>query len=213
MKHVINIGLSIFLLSGCGAEIAYKRGASARDLQLSKAACQKASDEKALEKCLEDNGWMVHKLNDSGFSDEALFATASVTEDNRTTKPKAKEDAIETTENLKAENIVTESDANKETSETKSVEAHIKPIQTKKSTNTPSKPPTKQKSKPSLFDTYVIKSWWKMGGTPKLLAYNMDECSASLGEAHQPNKKTFTFTRAFAICLRDKGWRGLIDRK
>jgi len=52
-----------------------------------------------------------------------------------------------------------------------------------------------------------------MGGNATILETNMNECSARLGESHYPNKKTFTFTRAFAICLREEGWRGLIERK
>lgn len=222
MKYIVSIGLSIVLLSGCGAEIAYKRGASARDLQVSKATCDKPSDEKALEKCLEDNGWMVQKLDGSGFSDDDLFATASINEDNRKTTPKAK-DTIQTTANLEAEEIVTKSNERTEINEEIAAKTPMKTTSAnndsykknsiKKSTDTSNKPTTKLKTKPSLFDTYVIKSWWMMGGTPKLLATNMDECSATLGDAHQPNKKTFTFTRAFAICLREKGWRGLIDRE
>lgn len=218
MKYIVSIGLSIVLLSGCGAEIAYKRGASARDLQVSKAACDKASDEKALEKCLEDNGWAIQKLDGSGFSDDELFATASVTEDNRMAAPSPKKPAtIQTTESLKAEEVVTKSDEKTKLPVTAPTNKSTKPRIDTSRAATPNKPTTTtrptSKPKPSLFDTYVIKSWWKMGGTPSLLESNMNECTATLGEAHTPNKKTFTFTRAFVICLREKGWRGLIDRK
>jgi len=51
-----------------------------------------------------------------------------------------------------------------------------------------------------------------MGGNLTLLEQNMTQCSEQLGEAHHPNKKTFTFTRGFAICMRQKGWRGLIEK-
>ena len=69
-----------------------------------------------------------------------------------------------------------------------------------------------KKPQPSIFDAYVIKSWWKMGGNANLLEQNMMECNQQLGDAHTPDKKTFTFTRGFAICMRQKGWRGLIEK-
>ena len=75
MKNIVWVSLSIIFITGCGAEVAYKRGATSRDLQTSKATCAKAGDEKALEKCLESNGWAIQKLDGSGFSNEELFAT------------------------------------------------------------------------------------------------------------------------------------------
>jgi len=206
MRNIINIGLSIILLSGCGAEIAYKRGASARDLQVSKAACEKASNEQALEKCLADNGWMVQKLDGSDMTDDELFATASVTDDNRVAKPKTTNNhTVQTTASLE-----------KEKEKIKPAPSTDKPTPAAAPsvaiTDNPTPKPT-TKPKPSLHDTYVIKSWWKMGGNPTVLESNMHECNSKLGDAHTPNKKTFTFTRGFAICMREKGWRGLIERQ
>lgn len=224
MQNIVWIGLSIILITGCGAEVAYKRGATARDLQTSKATCAKASDEKALEKCLEDNGWAVQKLDGSGFSDEELFATASVTDDNRMTAPKSNnKNAMQTTSSLNAEKVVIQAEESSEKPEIKTADKMTASNTSKSSASTPttttvaptsptSNTPAAAKPKPSLFDTYVIKSWWKMGGNATLLETNMNECRAKLGKAHLPNKKTFTFTRAFAICLREEGWRGLIDR-
>ncbi|MGJ8619907.1 MAG: hypothetical protein ACSHWN_06220 [Methylophilaceae bacterium] len=205
MKNVITIGLSIFILSGCGAEIAYKRGATGRDFQSEKAACQKATSEQALNQCLEENGWAIQKLDGSTFSDDELFATASVTDDNRVTAQKEKPTPIiQTTESLKEEALV----------KPEEIKPDEKKAIAKQATadEAPAQSAAVTKPQPSIFDTYVIKSWWKMGGTPKQLDQNMAECNQQLGEAHTPNKQTFTYTRGFAICMRQKGWRGLIER-
>jgi hypothetical protein len=198
MKNLINTGLIIALLTGCGAEIAYKRGATAEDLKAEKIACMKAGNEAELEKCMEENGWALQKLDGTSFSDDELFATATVAKDNRMTAPAEK--SIQTTESITIE------DSHHADGNTKSDEK-LQPAKDVSATSTaPVKP------QPSLLDTYVIKSWWKMGGGAALLEQNMNECSEKLGEAHIPNKKTFTFTRGFAICMREKGWRGLLEK-
>ncbi len=217
MKSIINLAISLSLLSGCGAEIAYKRGATDRDFQTEKAACQKATSEQALNKCLEDNGWAIQKLDGSTFSDDELFATASVTEDNRITAQKEKKPLLNTTENLATEAAKQDVTQAKEKIEaTTGTESND---MTAAAPNTATAPSDKTvasaasaKPQPSIFDTYVIKSWWKMGGNANLLEKNMMECNEQLGDAHAPNKKTFTFTRGFAICMRQKGWRGLIEK-
>lgn len=217
------------LLTACGADIAYKRGANHRDYQASKASCTDAKTEAALKACLEKKGWAVQKLDNIGLSDEELFATASYENDNRTSKPKP---LIETTEDIANETMATDK-----------VETEIaempEPVITAKSTpaamdkTEPKKPyhqtlpgpakstksakvriksVTKAKPAPNMMDTYVIKSWWKMGGNLTMLEGHMDACRADLGEAHYPNKKTFTFTRGFAICMRQHGWKGLVEK-
>ncbi len=200
MQNRMIVGLLTILLSACGAEIAYKRGATAQDLQAGKAACQKAHNEKELNQCLEDHGWAVHQLDGSTFSDDELFATVTDTKDNRMSTPKEKSSAtIKTTENLKSETIQpVNNDVDTNTTATQ------KPTVSQSTAST--------KPKPSIFDIYVIKSWWKMGGNLTLLEQNMSQCNEQLGEAHYPNKKAFTFTRGFAICMRQKGWRGLIEK-
>lgn len=217
MKAIISLGLIISLLTACGAEIAYKRGATGRDYQSEKVACQKATTEQALNQCLEDNGWAIQKLDGSTFSDDELFATANVTEDNRITAQKEKAPLINTTENLEAE--VTKQDAIQATEKiatTTETESSDKTAADPKTAPGPSEKTaasaTSAKPQPSIFDTYVIKSWWKMGGSANLLERNMMECNEQLGDAHTPDKKTFTFTRGFAICMRQKGWRGLIEK-
>lgn len=217
MKAIINLGLIISLLTACGAEIAYKRGATGRDYQSEKAACQKATTEQALNQCLEDNGWAIQKLDGSTFSDDELFATASVTEDNRITTPKEKAPLLNTTENLETEVVKQEATETREkiapsseaaSSDNTSATTEDAPATSAK----PASNTTSTKPQPNIFDTYVIKSWWKMGGNANLLEKNMMECNQQLGDAHAPDKKTFTFTRGFAICMRQKGWRGLIEK-
>jgi hypothetical protein len=217
MKVIISLGLIISLLTACGAEIAYKRGATGRDFQSEKAACQKATTEQALNQCLEDNGWAIQKLDGSTFSDDELFATASVTEDNRITAQQEKAPLLNTTETLETE--AAKQDAIQAKEKTEAIietESSDKTAAAPDAVAAPSTKPvpgtTTAKPQPSIFDTYVIKSWWKMGGSANLLEKNMMECNEQLGDAHAPDKKTFTFTRGFAICMRQKGWRGLIEK-
>ncbi|MFV1922765.1 MAG: hypothetical protein ACMZ63_09190 [Methylotenera sp.] len=217
MKAIINLGLIISLLTACGAEIAYKRGATGRDFQSEKAACQKATTEQALNQCLEENGWAIQKLDGATFSDDELFATASVTDDNRITAPKEKTKSLQTTEKLEDEVAKQdETKAKEKMAPTIGIDSSEK---TETASNTASAHNEKTaanaitaKPQKSIFDTYVIKSWWKMGGNANLLERNMMECNEQLGDAHTPDKKTFTFTRGFAICMRQKGWRGLIEK-
>lgn len=233
------------LLTACGADIAYKRGANARDYQASKQTCSDAKTEAALKACLEEKGWAVQKLDNIGLSDEELFASASYNDDNRTSKTAP---LIETTEDIASEVEVADERKTSETIKTEIVETpetrvtakavapvavetepkkpyhQTLPGPAKSGAGTPPPTTTKQKiatvqnkpkvkAKPNMMDTYVIKSWWKMGGNLTMLEGHMDACRADLGEAHYPNKKTFTFTRGFAICMRQHGWKGLVEKK
>ncbi|MDP1923202.1 MAG: hypothetical protein Q8K57_00310 [Thiobacillus sp.] len=55
--------LAALLSSGCG-ELAYKRGASAGDLDAAKKSCQaNAGDAAAVEKCMADKGWAIQNLD------------------------------------------------------------------------------------------------------------------------------------------------------
>lgn len=209
MNKIIFLGLVITLITGCGAEIAYKQGASARDLQANKAACQDAATEAALHECLEKNGWAVQKLGEQWLSDDDLFATASATDNDHVTNKPSKAEGLKTTDSITIEDapIKTQTSSavnSKEAVVTETKADIVKPETIKAETSV--KPTT------DILQTYEIKSWWKMGGSAALLEQNMNECSAALGEAHQPDKKTFTFTRGFAICMREKGWRGLITQ-
>ncbi|MBN45743.1 MULTISPECIES: hypothetical protein [unclassified Methylophaga] len=51
---------SVSLLSGCGGEFSYKRGATAQDFQSEKQRCEKGtSSEKEIDQCLQQQGWLV----------------------------------------------------------------------------------------------------------------------------------------------------------
>lgn len=210
MNKIIYLGLAMSLITGCGAEIAYKQGASARDLQANKAACQDAATEAALHQCLEKNGWAVQKLGEQWLSDDDLFATVSSTDNDHITKKPKKAEGLKTTDSIKIEDVPAKTQTSNKVSNKETVVVVKKTIDRIEPETVKAETPVKPTA--NILETYEIKSWWKMGGGPALLEQNMNECSATLGEAHQPDKKTFTFTRGFAICMREKGWRGLISQ-
>lgn len=77
MKKLACYGFSILLLTGCG-EFAYKRGATAQDLENTKKECR-SENASVMEACLERHGWLVHQLDDTDlFADtspiESVFA-------------------------------------------------------------------------------------------------------------------------------------------
>jgi len=70
--------LAALLLGGCG-ELAYKRGASASDLEAAKKSCrEKGLDPAAIEKCMGDRGWVVQNLSRMEPLDADPVAEASV---------------------------------------------------------------------------------------------------------------------------------------
>jgi hypothetical protein len=97
--------LATLLLCGCG-ELAYKRGASASDLDATKKLCMaKVSAKETVLKCMTDNGWVVQNLN----SAEPIATmqregdpviNASVTEDNQQFKSTANNIKINTSDKL-----------------------------------------------------------------------------------------------------------------
>jgi hypothetical protein len=63
--------LAALLSGGCG-ELAYKRGASAGDLEAAKKSCQaNAGDATAIEQCMAEQGWAIHDLDKMEPLDEA----------------------------------------------------------------------------------------------------------------------------------------------
>ncbi len=192
MKNIISMGLVVILFSGCG-ELAYKRGASAQDLAAAKKGCQSAGSKESIDKCLEENGWLVQDLGTIGLPDSELFATATVTDDNRNlAQPSTSEDKVE--KNDIDETVTAASDKRvipKNANSNRKIE--VKPA-------------------PNPFENYKINSWWKMGGNRDALEQSMVTCTDKLGEAHQPDRKQQFFTRAFAACMYENGWRGLRER-
>jgi hypothetical protein len=160
--------IATLVLTACG-EFAYKRGASATDLQQAKKECSNASNEALAENCMKERGWNVQNLDNMD-----LFATASYTDSNPNQTPNSK---------LKEE------------------AKSVAPL------NKPDESISKKASNP--LDLYTVNSWWKMGANGQNLEVAIQECVTTLGEGHRPNSKTQQVTRGLAICMREKGWRGL----
>ena len=217
MRHYCCLVVMLFMATGCG-EIAYKQGASAKDYEATKKSCKSAGDDAAVEKCLEDKGWAVQNLGTIGLPDSELFATATVSDDNRNpvsalkdakkNKPLENSAISEATPTLDVTKLADTQDINP-TSD--------KPLTAKPQTaqtSAPSSAPPQTPAKPTVnpFEQYKINSWWKMGAGREALEASMAACANTLGDAHQPDRKTQTFTRAFAACMYDKGWRGLREK-
>jgi hypothetical protein len=203
MRNIICLGLIALASASCG-EFAYKRGASAKDFDATKKTCQSAGKEAAIEKCLEDNGWVVQKLDAIGLPDSELFATASVSSDNRMPNQTTNEKEVASKAEASNDNVLAKSEhAAKDTE-----------ISPETSTNSDKKEaiPTPPAQPVNAFEKYKINSWWKMGGNRDALELSMTACSEKLGEAHLPDRKTQTFTRAFAACMYENGWRGLREK-
>ena len=173
------------LLSSCG-EFSYKRGASTNDLTSDKKECEAWGGDVAL--CLKSKGWTVQKLDDLD-----PFATASVNPDNRTSNP-----VSNNTYTKKANNTDATS-----TSETSTSTAVASTSATSSAPTAPADP----------LDKFIISSWWKIGGNADSLQSAINECVATLGEAHRPNPITNEATRGLGVCMREKGWRGLKAQK
>lgn len=71
--------------------------------------------------------------------------------------------------------------------------------------------PESQKPAPNLTDVYKISSWWKVGGSPALLKQEIDACTTELGEAHRPPGDQRQATRGLLLCMKKKGWHGLLE--
>lgn len=190
MKKLLWMALSAWLVSGCG-ELSYKRGASTQDLEGAKVACLSAGSDQAAERCLENQGWTVKKLDDID-----LFATAGVSPDNRNPSVFITPEFVPVTLAQPA-TVAPAATANGSAA----VPAAEKPASPAPSS--PAPPP------PSPLDVYTISSWWKIGADREALAADTNDCIATLGEAHKPNAKTQQVTRGFAVCMHGKGWKVL----
>jgi hypothetical protein len=193
MRNFSLILCTSLLLTACGGEFSYKRGATPADLEKTKAMCKAQTSEAQINKCLEDNGWAVQKLDDMD-----LFPMSAKFENMHD---------IETG--------TTPAAANK----TSTAASPVAPVTANSSKVSPSAPTTASQPANSAtpppaapanpLDTYVISSWWKLGVMGDALQTDTDACVATLGEAHSPNSKTQTATRGFIVCMRGKGWSAL----
>ncbi|HEY0267815.1 MAG TPA: hypothetical protein VGC12_01135 [Methyloradius sp.] len=59
------------------------------------------------------------------------------------------------------------------------------------------------------LDSFKISSWWKTGADANALKSGINECVATLGEAHRPAPGSLNATRGLLMCMRTKGWYAL----
>jgi hypothetical protein len=113
------------------------------------------------------------------FEDQELFAVASVDDNRMQDKPRS----------------------SSSTTKTSNQAVEVTSAELKKAMPEPEKTDSMQR--------YKINSWWKFGASDKKMTSDMNECSITLGEAHQPDIVNQTYTRLFVICMHDKGWQAL----
>ena len=127
--------LAALLLGGCGGELAYKRGASASDLEAAKKSCrEKGPDPAAIEKCMGDRGWVVQNLSRMEPLDADPVVEASVIPSDR-----------------RIENAASATPGKPST-----VGVQATPGATQ--------PATAVKKTPEMTDTFKVTSWRKIGG-------------------------------------------------
>ena len=197
------------LVSACGAEFAYKRGADRNDLESSKKACAaQAGDASTMEKCLEGHGWVMQNFNDPDREqDPVIDVTPS---DNRGYVAPAASKSTSVGESSSAVNPAT---SGKPAGEALSGGTAASPSPVKPSIVTPSAvPPSAVKKPADPMDTFKVSSWWKLGSGPEGLKPAVNECVTTLGEAHKPDESTHLVTRGLLVCMAGKGWRGLRER-
>jgi len=196
MKKIMLLMTTTTLLSACGGEFSYKSGASVRDLEQTKKACSTSGGEEAQLACIRAQGWTITKLDDMD-----LFAQATVTENQPHAKPESSQAANKPDNTLSV------------LSESKTQEAEN--VQQEQANNSAAGTTTNQKITPTVNENtiYEISSWWKFGASAEMMKADMNTCVASLGDAHKPNPVAQTYTRAFVVCMFQKGWKGLKANK
>jgi len=200
---VINTCLLTFITS-CGGTLSYKRGAGPQALNTAQSSCKAIAkdDKKAMEQCLEAQGWSVYQ-----FDDMDLFAEASEsTEANGGRKVDSAFVTVEETNKAEATpvEVVTETPVAASKKTTKS-----KPT-TEKTTSTKQAVATKaSKPKPSPYKTYKVSSWWQWGAGQQALERDLAACESSLDEKHKPDFSKQLVTRGFVVCMYKKGWKAL----
>ena len=192
MNTMPDVTLNRFIRSGCGlllaallsggcGELAYKRGASAGDLEAAKKSCQvNAGDATAIEKCMADKGWAIQDLDkmEPLDADPVIEATALPSQqriENAASLPPARPAAENAAPALSV--------------------ASPAAMDVKKA--------------PDMLDTFKVSSWWKTGSGAASLQADTEACVARLGEAHRPNQQTQMVTRGLLLCMKEKGWSGL----
>lgn len=213
-KKTLSIVLtSSLLLAGCGGEFAYKRGASARDLEQAKQQCQHTSSETALGQCMEQNGWIYHNPQEA-LDDEDPVIQASFQHDYRSAGKAVSEDTPAPASSVKnSSNSSTVS-----VTETGNIGTGNTGPDSAAQARKPGENTAKNKAEKKVtdpMDIFLVSSWWKIGKGADGLKTDMDQCVAKLGPAHAPDMtgKTAKATRGLLLCMRDLGWKALQARE
>ena len=179
MKKQTLLCLMIVFLSGCG-EFAYKRGASVKDLENTKKTCQSVT-EQDMEKCLNDHGWVVKKLDNIEFMHEELPSENTAS------------DFVLPELDIKQPSkiAITEKDSAIDTTQTQTKLAEVPAVKT------------------DLFETFKISSWWKTAGNDVKFQADIQHCKSELGELHYPDMTKQLYSKAFITCMYKHGWKAL----
>lgn len=199
-------------ITSCGGTFSYKRGARPEALTTAQTACKTTAkqDKKAMEQCLEAQGWSVYQ-----FDDMDLFAEAS--ESKEGLGGRAVDSAFVTVEEPETSvknNLPTT------TNKVPEKAAPAEPMNTEKNTSQQKKAATTsalvkstdktaKKEAPSPYKTYKVSSWWQWGAGQKALEKDLAACETSLGEKHKPDFSQQLVTRGFVVCMYQKGWKAL----
>lgn len=173
--------LAVLLLSACGGELAYKRGAGADELSQAREQCRREGS--AYDACMQSKGWKLHKLDEDNplavyvpGTDPRGVETVYVAADKPVNMPAGAAAAPQGAAMAKAP----------------------------ASTGAPEK-----KSPPDPMTKFNVSSWWKMGGGAGDLKASTDACVAKLGPAHAPEIEKKLYSRGLILCLKEQGWYGL----
>lgn len=200
---LINTVLAI-LVTSCGGTFSYKRGAGPQALYTAQSSCEAIAkdDKKAMEECLEAQGWSVYQ-----FDDMDLFAEASEsTEANGGREIDSAFVTVDKPQKIEAAPVETAPIAPAPPSEKTT---KVEPI-TEKTTSPQKAVATKtSKPKPSPYKTYRVSSWWQWGAGQQALERDLTACESSLGEKHKPDFSKQLVTRGFVVCMYKKGWKAL----
>ncbi len=164
----------------CG-EFSYKRGASVAQLENARQTCQSKTTDTDVEKCMEDNGWIIQKLD----SFEILTDSSTKTDETAADE----KELLDSDKSAVYDEKTTTQEKPKTTENVKSIK------------------PAKKSVVSNPLDTFVVPSWWKTGVKPDAFKTDGNACVEKLGEAHKPDGKTQTVTFAFIGCMGEKGWK------
>lgn len=173
-----NYLISLFtacMICGCG-EFSYKQGVGLQALDNAKRICISA-DKANTEKCLEADGWFIHKFDDpdASVNDEVNKTEAASIEE---IKIPAASAVVDTNSPVPAKTAFTGNHSDSQKLQTANPQ-HI----------------------------YRISSWWKMGATDKTMKMDLEQCAAGLGEENQTNIAKQLYTKALIHCMNKYGWK------